>query len=317
MKTLGKLERLNLRAAWSHEATEFTPWLARPENLQMLAESLGLEELELVGTEHLVGDFKLDILCSDDEGQVIIENQLEKTNHGHLGQIITYAAGVNARKIIWIAESFRTEHVAALEFLNQHTTDALNFFAVEIELWRIGNSPLAPSFNVAVKPNNWSKAGQQTAKAAATMTPMKQLQHKFWLDWSAWLSDKNSALKTTKPRPQHWTNISIGRSGFRLSATVNSRENYVAMGLYIDHRDSKSMFAQLQKQQAPIEAALGISFSWQELPDGHACRINHIRPDSPLGDESRWPTYFAWLEDAGVRMAAEFGNRVRALVEED
>jgi hypothetical protein len=89
-----------------------------------------------------VGDFKVDILCTDDGGKVIIENQLEKTNHTHLGQILTYAAGVGARKVIWLAEAFRTEHVAALEFLNQHTTDELDFFAVEIALWRIGDSPM-------------------------------------------------------------------------------------------------------------------------------------------------------------------------------
>ena len=149
---LGKLQRINLREAWKHEATEFTPWLAHEDNLDLLAKTLGLVELELVGTEHWVGDFKLDVLCSDDEGQVIIENQLEKTNHSHLGQILTYAAGVGARKVIWLAESFRAEHVAALDFLNQHTTEELNFFAVEVELWRIGDSPMAPSFNVVVKP---------------------------------------------------------------------------------------------------------------------------------------------------------------------
>ena len=182
---LGKLERISLRNAWAHEAGEFTPWLAQADNLILLAESLGLNELELVGIEHPVGDFKVDILCSDNGGKVIIENQLEKTNHTHLGQILTYAAGVGARKVIWLAESFRTEHVAALEFLNQHTTDELDFFAVEIELWRIGDSPMAPSFNVVVKPNDWAKTGQQNAKAAATMTPTKQRQLKFWTDWSA------------------------------------------------------------------------------------------------------------------------------------
>jgi len=149
---LGKLERISLRKAWAHEAGEFTPWLAQADNLTLLAESLGLSELELVGIEHPVGDFKVDILCTDDGGKVIIENQLEKTNHTHLGQILTYAAGVGARKVIWLAEAFRTEHVAALEFLNQHTTDELDFFAVEIELWRIGDSPMAPSFNHQAAP---------------------------------------------------------------------------------------------------------------------------------------------------------------------
>lgn len=310
---LGTLQRIPLRKAWAHEAGEFTPWLAQADNLNLLAESLGLNELELVGTEHPVGDFKVDILCSDNGGKVIIENQLEKTNHTHLGQILTYAAGVGARKVIWVAESFRTEHVAALEFLNQHTTDELDFFAVEIELWRIGDSPMAPSFNVVVKPNDWAKTGQQNAKAAATMTPTKQRQLKFWTDWTAWLQAKGSALRTQKPLPQHWTNIALGRAGVHLVASVNSREKRVGMEVYIDHDNSKAMFKQLLAQRDAIEAALKVALDWQELPDGHACRIIQLRPDSVLEDEAQWSGYFAWQEAAALSMSAVFRPRVKEL----
>lgn len=314
MKTpLGKLERIPLRKAWAHEAGEFTPWLAQADNLTLLAESLGLSELELVGTEHPVGDFKVDILCTDDGGKVIIENQLEKTNHTHLGQILTYAAGVGARKVIWLAEAFRTEHVAALEFLNQHTTDELDFFAVEIELWRIGDSPMAPSFNVVVKPNDWAKTGQQNAKAAATTTPTKQRQLKFWTGWQAWLQAKGSTLRTQKPLPQHWTNIALGRSGIHLAATVNSRESRVGMEVYINHENSKSMFKQLQVHQVEIDAALGAKLEWMELPDGHACRILQVRAESPLESEDQWPAYYAWLEQAALRMSDVFRPLVKEL----
>lgn len=310
---LGKLERISLRNAWAHEAGEFTPWLAQADNLILLAESLGLNELELVGIEHPVGDFKVDILCTDNGGKVIIENQLARTDHTHLGQILTYAAGVGARKVIWLAESFRTEHVAALEFLNQHTTDELDFFAVEIELWRIGDSPMAPSFNVVVKPNDWAKTGQQNAKAAATMTPTKQRQLKFWTDWSAWLQAKGSAVRTQKPLPQHWTNIALGRAGVHMAATVNSREKRVGMEVYIDHDNSKSMFKQLLAQKEAIEGELKVGLDWQELPDGHACRIIQFRPDSPLEDEAQWPAYFAWLEAAARSMSMVFRQRVKEL----
>ncbi|WP_313082295.1 DUF4268 domain-containing protein [Pulveribacter sp.] len=310
---LGKLQRINLREAWKHEATEFTPWLAHEDNLDLLAKTLGLVELELVGTEHWVGDFKLDVLCSDDEGQIIIENQLEKTNHSHLGQILTYAAGVGARKVIWLAESFRAEHVAALDFLNQHTTEELNFFAVEVELWRIGDSPMAPSFNAVVKPNDWTKTSRESAKAATTTTPTKQRQLKFWTEWAAWLQTKSSTLRPQKPLPQHWTNLALGRAGLHLAATLNSRESRLGMEVYIDHDNSKSMFKQLQAQQASIEEALKVKLQWNELPNGHACRILHVRLDSPLEDESQWPAYFAWLEDAALRMSAVFRPLVKAL----
>lgn len=311
--TLGRLERIPLRRAWAHEAGEFTPWLAEADNLSALAESLGLDELELVGTEHPVGDFKVDILCSDNGGKVIIENQLERTNHTHLGQILTYAAGVGARKVIWVAESFRTEHVAALEFLNQHTTDELDFFAVEIELWRIGDSPMAPSFNVVVKPNDWSKTGQQNARAAATMTPTRQRQFAFWKGWSAYLQAKASPVRPQKPSPQHWTHIALGRAGVYLAATVHTREGRVGMEVYIDHANSKAMFKQLLAQRDAIEAELGVTLDWQELPDGHACRILQVRPASPLDDEAQWPTYFAWMEGAALRMIDVFRHRAKAL----
>ncbi|MBU8873351.1 DUF4268 domain-containing protein [Reyranella sp. MMS21-HV4-11] len=314
MKTpLGKLERINLREAWKHEAAEFTPWLAQEENLELLAEALGLVELELVGTEHWVGDFKLDVLCSDDDGQVIIENQLEKTNHSHLGQIITYAAGVGAKKVIWLAESFRPEHVAALDFLNQSTTAGLNFFAAEVELWRIGDSPMAPSFNVLVKPNDWTKTSRESAKVATTTTPTKQRQLKFWTEWSAWLKAKASTLRPQKPLPQHWTNLALGRAGIHLAASVVSRDRRVSVEVYIDHPNSKSMFKQLQAQQQALENQLGMQLQWNELPDGHACRIVHLRPDSPLEDEVSWPIYFAWLEDAALRLSTVFRPIVRTL----
>lgn len=203
--------------------------------------------------------------------------------------------------------------MAALEFLNQHTTDELDFFAVEIELYRIGDSPMAPSFNVVVKPNDWAKIGRQNAKAAATMTPTKQRQLKFWTEWSAWLQAKGSALKPQKPAPQHWTNIALGSTGVHLAATVNSRENRINMEVYIDHQNSKGMFKELLAQRAAIEAEMKQSLDWKELPEGHACRILLRRPDSPPDDETRWKDYFEWLEDAGLRMTDVFRSRVKAL----
>ena len=225
MTTLSKLERVPLRVAWRHEAADFTPWLAEEENLALPADSLGLSELTLVATEHPVGEFKLDVLCSSNEETVIIENQLEKTNHGHLGQILTYAAGTDARIVIWIAESFRSEHKAALEYLNEHATEELNFFAVEIELWRIGDSPLAPKFEVVVRPNDWVKAEREQTRAASHATPTKQRQLRLWTKLVDKIGNKVPHIRPQKTRPQYWLNNTIGRSGFGLNPTVNSRDD--------------------------------------------------------------------------------------------
>jgi hypothetical protein len=301
-KNLSNLERVPLREAWKHEAGEFTPWLAEEDNLQSLADALGLAELELVATEHPVGDFKLDILCNDGEGPVIIENQLEKTNHSHLGQIIAYASGVGAKNVIWIAESFRPEHSSALQFLNDNTTDDLAFFAVEVELYRISDSPLAPKFEVLVKPNDWVKSGREQAKAASSASATKQLQLKFWMALTEKLKFSPSGVRPQKPRPQHWLNISIGRAGAKLSVTANTREKRLGVELYFWGADAKQNFSNLSPQKSAIEAALGFLLDWQELPDAQACRVAAWFPDASLEDESRWPEYLDWLAKRIVSM---------------
>lgn len=302
MKPLSKLERVSLREAWKNEAGDFTPWLSQPDNLNGLAQALGLSELVLVSTEHWVGDFKLDILCTDGEDQVIIENQLDKTDHTHLGQILAYAAGVGANKVIWVAQSFRPEHSAALEFLNENTTDNLSFFAVEVELWRIGDSPLAPKFEVVVKPNDWVRTGREQARAAASTTPTKQLQQKFWLALIDYLAEKAPQIRPQKPRPQHWLNNSIGRSGFGLNITANTRDERLGVELWMPGTDAKQHFANLSAQKSDIEAKLGFALDWQELPDSKACRIATWYPNASIEDEARWDEYLGWLTQRLVRM---------------
>ncbi len=312
-KPLSKLERVPLREAWRHEANDFTPWLAEEDNLNTLADALGLPELALVATEHWVGEFKLDILCTSGDEQVIIENQLEKTNHTHLGQILTYAAGTGARKVIWVAESFRPEHVAALDFLNQNTTDDLNFFAVEVELWRIGDSPLAPKFEVVAKPNEWAKTGREQVKAASNATPTKQLQLKLWHALVELLAKNAPHIRPQAPRPQHWLSNAIGKAGFNLNPTASQKEERLGVEVYIHHADSKKLFQALLAQKDSIEQQLGFALDWQELPDAHACRIASWRPDSPLEDETQWPQYLDWFVQRLVKMNAVFRPVIQGL----
>jgi hypothetical protein len=312
-KNLSKLERVPLRDEWKHETNEFTPWLAEADNLNALAEALGLSELVLVASEHWVGDFKLDILCTDGDEQVIIENQIDKTNHTHLGQIIAYAAGVGAKKVIWVAESVRPEHAAALQFLNDNTTDNLSFFGVEVELWRIGNSPLAPKFEVVVKPNDWVKSGREQARAAASTTPTKQLQQKFWMALIEKLAANAPKIRPQKPRPQHWLNNSIGRSGFALNITANTRDERLGVELWITGAEAKKHFANLSAQKQEIESKLGLELDWQALPDAQACRIATWYPDASIEDESRWNEYLEWLTQRLVKMDQVLRPIVKAL----
>jgi hypothetical protein len=312
-KKLSKLERVPLRKAWEHEASDFTPWLAETENLNALAMKLGLSELVHVATEHWVGDFKLDILCTDGDEQVIIENQLEKTNHSHLGQIISYAAGVGAKKVIWVAESFRPEHASALQFLNDNTTEDLSFFAVEVELYRIGDSPLAPNFEVVVKPNDWTKSGREQAKAASSVSPTKVLQQKFWMALIDKLASDAPKIRPQKPRPQHWLNNSIGRSGFGLNITANTRDERIGVELWIPGAEAKRHFANLLEKKGEIETKLGFELDWQELPDAKACRIASWYPHASIEEEGRWNEFMEWITRRLLKMDEVLRPIVRAL----
>jgi hypothetical protein len=301
-KILSKLEQVSLREAWKHEAGEFTPWLAEQDNLDSLAHALGISELELVATEHWVGDFNLDILCTDGDQQVVIENQLAETDHKHLGQILAYAAGVGARKVIWVAESFRPEHIAALQFLNDNTIDELRFFGVQIELWRIGDSPLAPKFEVVAKPNDWAKSGREQARAASSSSPTKQLQLKFWLALVERLATKAPNIRPQTPRAQHWLNNSIGRSGFGLNIPANTRDERLGVELWMPGVEAKQRFSNLLAQKDSIEKQLGFALDWQELPDAKACRIASWYPDASIEDQQRWDEYLKWIEERLVVM---------------
>ena len=316
--TLSKLKQVPLRHAWKHEASEFTPWLAQQENLNELAATLGLSELTVVATEHWVGDFKLDILCTDGEQKVIIENQLEETDHKHLGQILAYAAGVEARKIIWIAETFRPEHMAALQFLNEHTTDDLSFFGVQIELWCIDDSPVAPKFEVVIKPNDWTKVGREQVLVATSASPTKQLQLRFWMALVPYLRTHAPQIRPMAPRPRHWLNTTIGRAGFGLNMTA-SIKNVKRLGieLYLSSQNAKHYFGLLYQQKDSIEKQLGFALDWQELPDSSASRIAYWLPDASIEDETRWPEYQKWFAHYIVKMQRVFHPIVRDLRVDD
>src|SRR5690349_7935524 len=208
IETLGRLSRVDLRNIWLSEATDFTPWLAREENLSVLAETLGLD-LELEAQERSVGPFRADILCKDigSNAWVLIENQLERTNHGHLGQLLTYASGLDAVTIVWIAAQFTEEHRSTLDWLNKITDDSFRFFGLEVELWRIGDSPAAPKFNIVSKPNDWSHSVAQAARAIdeTELSETRILQRNYWAALNKVFDAMGGAISgNKKPQPQAW-----------------------------------------------------------------------------------------------------------------
>jgi len=178
----GALTDVRLREAWAHEALQFTPWLAA--NLSLLGNQLGMP-LELEGVEVSVDEFSADILARNplDDTRVLIENQLECSDHGHLGQILTYLAGVQAQTVVWVAREFREAHLAAINWLNAHTEEPYSFFAVRVRVVRIGDSPLAPIFEVLARPNHWQRQVGSAAREAAPRSVLGDFREAFWKEF--------------------------------------------------------------------------------------------------------------------------------------
>ena len=255
---LGRLTKVDLRQAWISEPGDFTPWLAQPENIVLLGEAIGIE-LEVESQEKSVGPFRADILCRDttDRHYVLIENQLERTDHTHLGQLLTYAAGLDAVTIVWVAARFTDEHRAALDWLNRATTTGFNFFGLEVELWQIGNSPFAPKFNVVSQPNDWSRTVQEQAAAAGEMSAERAAAFRL-LD--AVPRVPRGAWQRRQDDPavgQHWTNAPVGRSTSTSPCGTGCATAGPGVQFEMTGPDAKAHFGLLeQRHRTEVDAAL-------------------------------------------------------------
>ncbi|MGQ0681724.1 DUF4268 domain-containing protein [Bradyrhizobium sp.] len=317
---LGRLERVDLRDIWTSEATSFTPWLARPENMAILAETLGMD-LEVEAQEKNVGPFRADILCKEidsgaDDRWVLIENQLERTDHTHLGQLLTYASGLEAVTIVWIAARFTEEHRSTLDWLNRITDDSFRFFGLEVELWRIGSSPAAPKFNIVSKPNAWSHSVAQAARAIDDdeLSTTRIMQRNYWTGLNAALVEADGPVSgNRKPQAQSWMPYRIGRTGFNLGGVMTRPKNQIRAELYIAGDLAKTYFRLLQGQKQAIEGDIGYALDWEELPDARDCRIasylNGVDPEN----EADWPSQHAWLAKRLNDFYRVFSHRVTAL----
>ena len=291
---LGKVEKLSIRDQWKNEEYDFTPWLAKEENIQLLGDEVNLD-LEVEGIEQAIGSYKADIVATDGNNRkVIIENQLEKTDHKHLGQIITYASGVEAQIIIWVCTQVTDEHRQAIDWLNEVTRADIAFFACEIELWRIGNSLPAPKFNIVASPNDWTKVVKSSTNNK-DLSDTKKAHLEFWNGFKAYMEEEESTLKLRQPRAQHWYSMAVGRSKFQISLTTNTQSKEIGCEIYIRGKEAKEAFAQLKQNKQSIESILG-ELEWHELPDGQDCRIKlAFQGDSK--DKEQWGTLHYWLKE--------------------
>jgi len=298
MANLGKLEKVDLRTVWQNEATGFTPWLADEKNIALLGDTIEME-LEVEAQEQNVGPFRADILCKDtaNNNWVLIENQLEQTDHNHLGQLLTYAAGLEAVTIVWVAEKFTDEHRTALDWLNEKTDEDVNFFGLEIELWRIGNSDIAPKFNIISKPNDWSRTIKSTA-AEVELTETKKLQLDYWTAFKKYMEETKSFVKCQKPQPQHWTTFAVGRSYFYLCARVNTRDEQIGAHLVISGDDRTEYYSILEKKyKQQIEQQINMKLNWRLLSDAKENQVVAPSLKADPRNQSDWQRQHEWIKN--------------------
>ena len=315
---LSNIEIVPLRDCWDNEASDFTPWLAEEKNIAQLAESIGLSELVVESQEKPVGPFRADILCKDSSNDhyVLIENQLEKTDHNHLGQILTYAAGLDAVTIIWIAERLTEEHRAAIDWLNRITDSDFNFFGIEIQLLKIGTSgDVAPRFNVIAKPNDWSRDVRNSTKNASdNYTDGQNAKLSFWTAFREFMDNNPSShFRPHRPSRDHWMSIAIGRANFQINLTVNSRENKVAIQLWISDDQDKKFFDALLTHKENAEASIGATLDWRRLDGKKTSSIDLYRLNSDFTDSTQYQDIFVWYKDYTERFIKFFKPIIKKL----
>jgi hypothetical protein len=271
---IGKLERIALREVWKHEAYDFTQWLQ--ENIDVLNAALDLT-LVNVDREQDTGSFSIDLVAEDEGGgTVIIENQLEKSNHDHLGKLITYLTGMGAKAAVWIVSDPRPEHVAAVAWLNESSSAA--FYMVKVEAVRIGGSPPAPLFTLIVGPSEETKDVGQTKKEIAERYVVRRRWWTQLVERSAKVSKLHAHIT---PGEYSWIGTSSGIRGLNLNYVVTQDE--ASAELYLDRgkdseEENKAIFDQLQAHQKEIEECFGGSLSWERLEGKRACRIRFTQP---------------------------------------
>lgn len=318
---LGKLEKVRVRDAWPDEARNFTPWLAG-DGLALLGEELGVD-LKVIRKEHPVGRYSLDLLATQEgldndqaEAQlIVIENQFGSTDHDHLGKLLTYASGVGeesqgAKTVIWIAEDFKEEHRRAIDWLNEVSQSGVRFYAVQLELYRIGNSDAAPSLNILVRPNEVLRARREAPNELNASSERNLFYVEYWTAYKAYCADKGAIFSLQTPRPDYWISSSLGRSGVHISFIANRRDKWIGCELLIRDVSPESTFRKLEIDRNEIDPQIP-GLKW-ELTSVKSAKLHLVRPEIP-SDKSQWSQQFEWLFEQGEKFYKVFAPRLRAM----
>jgi hypothetical protein len=315
MIKFGEIKRLKPKDIWPDEARNFTPWLA--DNLPLLGEAIGMD-LELTGREAAVGDFSCDLLARDlgRDRIVVIENQFGPTDHDHLGKILTYAAGLEAEAIVWLAERIREEHRQTLEWLNRHTDNTIRFFAVIVELLQIDASAPAVNFKPIVFPNEWQREARASAEASSPREEAYRAYFQILIDE---LREKHRFTNARAAQPQSWYEFSSGISGIRYGTSF-AQGGRIRAEIYIDVGDieiNKAYFDQLYSEHETIEREFGEPLSWERLNERRASRVAVYRPGSISINSEELAKIRAWAIEKLLKFRTVFTERLKEMLSDD
>lgn len=306
---IGKLQEVEIRDLWHHEQYDFSAWLVKDDNIAMMNEKLGLTLVD-INTEAYVGAYRCDIVAVDETTgiKVIIENQLENSNHDHLGKIITYASGLDAKVIVWIVKEARDEHRSAIEWLNNNTSKDINFFLIELHAYKIGDSDPAPMFQIIEQPNDFIKESKNN-KSADAMNKSLSERVEFWTMFNEHIINRGKPFSVRKATTDHWYDIAIGTSAAHISVTLVNKDSFVGVELYIN--SNKALFDKLYEDREAIEKQLGFIMDWQRLDTTKANRILYRINGLNFDDHSNYDALIDEAIDKVIKMKSVFKDRVK------
>lgn len=310
MEIIGRFKEKDIRAIWQHEQYDFSAWLAKESNIEYLNDILGLTLID-VNTEVFVGPYRCDIVAKDEttNDTVIIENQLDSTNHDHLGKIITYAAGLNAKYIVWLVKEAKEEHRAAIEWLNSNSSKSVNFFLIEIHAYQIGDSVPAPMFEVIEKPNDFIKTEKNSSRKDSSLNKTESERLVFWEQFNNALIDAGKPFNVRKATTDHWYDVSVGTSEAHISITLVNKENRIGVEIYID--DNKKLFDTLFENKDAFEEDFGEKLEWYRLDERKASRIIYNIDGLDFDNHDNYDELDKKIIDAVARLRESFKKSLR------
>ena len=301
---IGRLIAVDVRELWKHEQYDFSKWLSKESNIEYLNDILGLTLIN-IDTEVYVGPYRCDIVAEDEttEAKVIIENQLEATNHDHLGKIITYASGLDAKVVVWIVKEAKEEHRAAVEWLNNNTNNNVNFFLIEIHAYTIGDSDPAPKFEVVEKPNDFVKRSKSKV-GSDELNKSQSERLVFWEEFNQVVASRGKPFNIRKATTDHWYDVAVGSSEAHIAIDLVNKDGIIVVELYINN--NKDLFDSLYTNKEEIESKLGLKLIWDRLDGKKASRIKYYIEGLDFDNHNNYDDLMNKIVDTAVSMRDVF-----------